>query len=134
MADAAGKRKILIIDDDDDLAVALSALLTSSRYEVRRAADGAVGLEMAAAEPPDLILLDFMMPVKNGFEVCCELQENDRLRDVPVIALTAFGRDIGEVYGLAPEEAPSCVRDYLEKPYEANVLLERIASAIAGGS
>jgi two-component system phosphate regulon response regulator PhoB len=86
---------------------------------------------MAVEEPPDLILLDFMMPVKSGFDVCLELAGNPSLRDVPVIVLTAFGQDIGVIHGLASGTIPSCIRDYVEKPFEVNVLLERVGLAMA---
>ena len=88
---------------------------------------------MAAEELPDLILLDFVMPVKDGFAVCEELQQSPALRDVHVIALTAFGRKVGEIYGLRQKEAASHFRECLEKPFEPNVLLERVAQALSSG-
>lgn len=123
--------KILFIDDDDDLASALSILLESAGYSVRRAADGDEGLRMAMEERPDLVLLDFMMPVKSGFATSQEMRQTDGLRDVPIIALTSFGQNIGEIYGLPSEEARLHIQGFLEKPVEPNVLLERIEQALA---
>ena len=131
MTQPGSGKQVLIIDDDDDLAAALTVLLEGAGYRIRRAADGAEGVRMAAEQPPDLIILDLMMPVKNGFEACDELQQIPALRDVPILAITAFGQDIGEVYGARREGAPASVRDCLEKPIEANVLLDRMASALA---
>lgn len=130
MASEGSGNKILVIDDDHDLAFALKILLERSGYAVVRAAEGEEGLKMAAEEKPDLIILDFMMPVRDGFSVCNELSGDRELQSVPVIALTAFGQRIGETHGLT-KEAVSCVCAFIEKPYEANVLLQRIASALA---
>ncbi len=121
---------VLFIDDDVDLVHALSSVLEHEGYRVRHAPDGEVGVAMAAEQRPDVIILDFMMPAKNGFEACCELRQLDSLKDVPIVALTAFGQDIGEVYGLGRGDTLG-VQDYLEKPVEFNVLLERLATVLA---
>jgi len=134
MAAASTGRRILLIDDDEMFALAMARLLEHAGYTVRCAEDGAQGLRMAAEEPPDAILLDFMMPVQDGFAVCRQLHEMPGLAQVPVIALTAFGRDIGLIYGLRAEQAASHIRDFLEKPVEPNVLLERLGQALAGKS
>jgi DNA-binding response OmpR family regulator len=123
---------ILFIDDDEYLAEALSMALTQNGYQVRHAPDGDQGLAMAAAEPPDLILLDLMMPVKNGFEACTELRQIPALRDVPIVAMTAFGQDIGEIHGMDKASAALHIQDFVEKPFEINVLLERIETLMRG--
>ena len=124
-------KKILFIDDDDDLSSALSVLLESAGYAVRRAANGDEGLRMARQERPDLILLDFMMPVKSGFATFQEMRQIEALRSVPIIALTSFGQNIGEIYGLSSQDARQQIQGFLEKPVEPNVLLERIGEALA---
>jgi len=129
-AQSKGK-SILFIDDDDDLTDAFSVLLQSAGYAVRRAADGDEGLRMAQEEVPDLILLDFMMPVKSGFATFQEMRQIEILRGVPIIALTSFGQNIGEIYGLSSQEARQQIQGFLEKPVEPNVLLERIEEALA---
>jgi DNA-binding response OmpR family regulator len=96
----------LIIDDDDALTGALVRLLQAEGYAVRCAADGEEGIRLASQEPPDLILLDWMMPLKNGFDVCGDLQNIPRLRDVPVLVMTAFGQDIGEIHGVSMQRPP----------------------------
>jgi DNA-binding response OmpR family regulator len=134
MSPATAPRRILIIDDDDALTGALVRLLQAEGYQVRRAADGEEGIRMAEQEPPDLILLDFMMPLKNGFDVCTDLQNIARLRAVPVLVMTAFGQDIGETHGVSMQKPPANIRGRLEKPFEINVMLERVARALEQGS
>jgi DNA-binding response OmpR family regulator len=119
--------KILFIDDDDDLAFALCTALASAGYRVRRAADGEAGLQMAREEKPDLILLDWMMPVKDGFRACTELRAIESLSRVPILALTAFGQNIGEVHGMSLPGSQQQVQGCLEKPVEINVLLHTVA-------
>ncbi|NOZ22540.1 MAG: response regulator [Planctomycetes bacterium] len=126
-----GDETILIVDDDDDVASAVASVLEQAGYRTCRAVNGEEGVRMADKEAPDLILLDFMMPVKTGFEVCRDLQESEGLRCIPIIALTGFGQNIGEIYGLSHDDAPSSIRDYLEKPVEPNVLLERVGQALS---
>ncbi|HEY5283117.1 MAG TPA: response regulator, partial [Polyangia bacterium] len=88
--EAAGSRgDILIVDDGPDNLRVLGELLRGEGYVARPYSDGAVALEAAAATPPDLILLDIMMPTMDGFEVCRRLKEDARLCDIPVIFLSA---------------------------------------------
>jgi two-component system phosphate regulon response regulator PhoB len=131
MASKKSKTTILFIDDDEDFVYALSRMLEGEGYRVRHAADGDVGMRMAAEERPDLIILDFMMPIKNGFDALLELQQIDGLADVPVLAITSFGQDIGEIHGLRRSDDKPKALDYLEKPVEPNVFLDRVASALA---
>ena len=126
-------KKILFIDDDEDLTSALARLLQGAGYQVRCAADGDEGLRLAAEERPDLVLLDYIMPIKDGFAVCQELRQLPGMADVPIIALTAFGQNIGEIYGLPRQRACQSIADFLEKPVEANVLLDRIVGVLARG-
>ena len=133
MSDEKDKKHILFIDDDPDLTFALSYLLRDAGYLVRCASDGKEGLRMAEEETPDLILLDLIMPVKDGFAVCEGWRQAPALRDVPVITLTAFGNKVGEIYGLQQPEAAACFRNCLEKPVEPNVLLDRVARALSSG-
>lgn len=125
---------ILFIDDDDDFASALSKMLEGEGYSVRQASDGEIGVRMANEEQPDLIILDFMMPVMNGFDALLEIRKIDGMADVPVIALTSFGQDIGEIHGLRAGEGKPLVQDSLDKPIEPNMFLDRVASALAAGT
>ena len=131
MTDAPTAARILFIDDDRAFALALGRLLEHAGYQVCHAADGEEGLRLAAQDPPDLVLLDFMMPGKNGFEVCAALRGLKGLRDVPIVALTAFGRDVGRIHGLDQKGAVAHLHARLEKPVEPNVLLDCLESALA---
>lgn len=124
-------KKILIIDDDRDVASALMRVLQSHGYTACHAADGEQGVRMAEKEKPDLILLDFFMPFKNGFEVCREIRENSEISSVPIIALTAFGQDIGEVHGMTRNGETLEFQDRIEKPFEFNALLYRMEKIIS---
>jgi len=130
MVEASSGKNILVIDDDDDFAEALTFILQSEGYSVRRASNGDEGVAMATESAPDLILLDYMMPVKSGFEACIELRAQSGLDNVPILALTAFGRDIGETHGLGGVTGVAKVDGFLEKPVEPNVLLKRVAEAL----
>ncbi len=121
---------VLFVDDDEDFVYALSKLLEGEGYRVRHAPDGDAAVRMATEEPPDLIILDFMMPVKNGFEALLELRAIDATADVPILALTSFGQDIGRIHGLGQSDEQPLVQDCLEKPVEPNVLLDRVASVM----
>ncbi len=120
---------VLIVDDDDDLASALARFLEGEGYSVRRASDGDEGLRMALEAPPDLIILDFMMPIKNGFDALHEIRSAQALANVPVLALTAFGQSVGETHGCEDMEKAG-LAGALEKPFEPNILLERVASVL----
>ena len=133
MAPAAAKKTILFIDDDEDLRCALGRLLERAGYHVLYAANGDEGLLRAAQERPALILLDYIMPIKDGFTVSQELGQLPGMSGVPIIVLTAFGQNIGEISGLPHPRARLCISDFLEKPVEANVLLDRIAGVLARG-
>jgi two-component system alkaline phosphatase synthesis response regulator PhoP len=121
---------ILLIDDDYDLAASLSVVLERQGYSVRHAPDGESGIRMASEQRPDLVLLDFMMPGKNGFETCSELRQMPDLADTPIVALTAFGQDIGRIHGFGQPDRAG-LQDYLEKPVEFNVLLDRVGGLLS---
>src|SRR5438128_2640825 len=115
--------RLLIIEDEPGLVLTLTDLLASEGYEVESAADGISGLRQATESAFDLILLDVMLPGKNGFDVCRDL----RARDVttPVMMLTARGQVIDKVLGLKLG-----ADDYLTKPFEPMELLARIEAML----
>ena len=86
------KAKILFVDDDNFLRKVYQAELEEKGYEVLLAADGQEGLEKAQISDPDLIILDMIMPQKNGFEVLTELQNNPATKNIPVIILSNLGQ------------------------------------------
>lgn len=117
---------ILYIDDDQELADSYAHALERSGYRVRRAADGEEGLSLARREPPDIILLDWMMPGKNGFETCVELRQTPSLCNIPIVVLTSFGQNIHYIHTPGGPAAALQIQDCLEKPVDINVLLSRL--------
>ncbi|HEX9008155.1 MAG TPA: response regulator [Patescibacteria group bacterium] len=86
-------KKILIVEDDTVLANALSLSLSDKGYDIQIATDGAEADKMIVSVKPDLILLDLLLPIKNGFEVLKGLRANDELKDTPVVILTNFEQE-----------------------------------------
>jgi len=115
--------RILIIEDEAGLRLTLSDRLRSEGYEVDTASDGNSGYEKALAGGYDLILLDVMMPGKNGFDVCRDLRQQSV--STPVLMLTARGQTIDKVLGLKIG-----ADDYLTKPFETMELLARIEALL----
>jgi DNA-binding response OmpR family regulator len=89
-------KKILFVEDEPSLQKAISELLTQEEFKVLNASDGEEGLKFAKAEDPDLILLDLILPKKDGFEVLKELKADEKTKDIPVIVLTNL-EGIGDV-------------------------------------
>lgn len=117
------KGKILIADDEPDILEIISFNLRKDGYEVMTAKNGAEALEIAHAYQPDLIILDAMMPMKNGFEVCQQLRLQPEFQHTLIIFLTALGDDNSEIRGL---EAGA--DDFLTKPVSPKVLLSKVQS------
>jgi DNA-binding response OmpR family regulator len=110
---------ILIIEDDSTLLRGLRDNFASRGYCVRTACDGRQGLEAALGSPPDLILLDIMLPKLNGYEVCRVIREHKL--DVPIVMLTAKGQEEDVVRGL-----DLGADDYVTKPFSIRELLARV--------
>jgi two-component system response regulator VicR len=89
-------KKILFVEDEPSLQKAISELLNQEGYEVLTASDGEEGLKRAKDKDPDLILLDLILPKKDGFEVLKEIKEDEKMKDIPVIVLTNL-EGIGDV-------------------------------------
>lgn len=124
--DAEGKATILAVDDHP-VNLLLVAKLLQPHYQVRTANSGAKALEDAlSASPPDLILLDVMMPDMSGYEVCKILKENPATHDIPVIFVTAMSEIESEEQGLSLGAV-----DYLTKPISTPILLARVKNHLA---
>ncbi len=121
--------KILIVDDEPNIVLSLEFLMKKAGYDVRTAADGEAALEAIAATCPDLVLLDVMMPRKNGYEVCQAIRENPAWKDTRVIMLTAKGRDVEREKGLALG-----ADDYITKPFSTQEVVERVQEMLAANS
>ena len=118
-------RKILLIDDDPGISAAVMIRLQSAGYEIHSASNGKAGIQAAADQQPDVILLDIRMPEMDGFEVCRRLKSDPAVASIPVIFLSANVQDVArqraaEVGGVA----------FLSKPFEASTVVATIEDAI----
>ena len=122
------KPKVLVIDDDADLVSSVSMVLEGAGWQVRSAENGASGIEKAREEPPDLVILDVLMPRQDGLTTYEQLRGEPALGQVPIIVLTSVaerlgigfsGQDFKTYYGHGPEA-------FLEKPFEPKTLLETV--------
>jgi len=120
---------ILIVEDEHDLLAALEYSLRGEGYRTRTASNGTDGLASAALDPlPDLVLLDLMLPDINGTEVCRRLKADERMKDVPVIMVTAKGEEIDRVVGFEVG-----ADDYVVKPFSMRELLLRVKVVLKRG-
>ena len=94
-------KRILIVDDEPSIIVPLQFLMEQNGYEVIVAFSGEEAMESIAEDPPDLILLDIMLPVIDGFEVCQRVRENFDWQKIPIILITAMGSEANVAKGLA---------------------------------
>jgi two-component system phosphate regulon response regulator PhoB len=115
------KPKILVIEDERALAEVLTVNLEREGFEVFFAHDGQEGLRQAQLKLPDLIVLDLMLPLKPGLEVCREIKMGSRTREIPIIMLTAKAEESDELVGFA-----TGADDYVTKPFSIKVLIQRI--------
>ncbi len=117
--------KILIVDDETDIISTVQYRLKSCKYDVVTANNGQEGLEKAAKEKPDLILLDINMPVMNGHEMLERLRSRPDLKNIPVIMLTAYSdrTDVSKAAELG-------ISNYVTKPFDFTDLTEKILKAL----
>jgi signal transduction histidine kinase len=115
------KKTILIVDDTPANVRILVSCLTAAHYGVLVAEDGASALELISNEKPDLILLDVMMPVMDGFETCQWLKQNPQTRDIPVLFTTAVGDCAAKMKGFEIGAV-----DYITKPFHLSEVLARV--------
>ena len=115
------KPKILVIEDERALVEVLSYNLEREGFEVLVAHDGQEGLRQAQLKLPDLVVLDLMLPLKPGLEVCRELRMGPRTREIPIVMVTAKAEESDELVGFA-----TGADDYVTKPYSMKVLIQRI--------
>ncbi len=118
--------KILIADDEPNIVVSLEYLLQREGYEVTVAIDGEAALVAIETGRPDLVLLDVMMPIKSGFEVCASVRANPEISHTRILMLTAKGRDTDLAKGMALG-----ADEYLTKPFATRELVERVAQMLA---
>jgi len=120
------KGRILVVDDEIYIVHILDFSLGMEGYEVLTALDGEQALERVRSDKPDLIVLDIMMPKLDGYEVCRAVKSNPETRNIPVILLSAKGRNVDQKMGFDVG-----ADDYITKPFSPRKLVERI-NAILG--
>jgi two-component system alkaline phosphatase synthesis response regulator PhoP len=120
------KTKILLVDDDKDFVEATKLVLESKPYEVIIAYNGDEGLAKARLEKPDLIILDIIMPVKDGFTAAEQLKKDPELSKIPVIMLTSFSQRVGETSLSVSQGLTLDTEDYVDKPVTPEELLRRV--------
>jgi DNA-binding response OmpR family regulator len=121
----AGKY-ILIVDDDPDLVETVSMMLESKGYEVGKAYDGIEGEESIKKRRPDVLVLDVMMPRKNGYQLCKELKSNKWTEEIPIILLTAVGEAVPTTSYSHAEGMAIEAEDFIPKPVDAATLVEAV--------
>jgi two-component system, OmpR family, alkaline phosphatase synthesis response regulator PhoP len=118
-------KPILIVDDDPNIVIAVEFLMRQAGYEVAIAHDGQQALDYLVNHDPALMILDVMMPNKNGFEVCEEVRADSRLADMPILMLTAKGREAEKNKGLALG-----ANAYMSKPFSTHDLVDLVKSLL----
>lgn len=122
------KRKILIIEDDKDIVEMLEYNLQDEGYQTISALNGEMGIALAGKERPDLIILDIMLPIMDGFEVCRTLKNDDRVAHIPIIILSAKSQETDKVVGLELG-----ADDYVTKPFSPRELIARTRAILRRG-
>ena len=121
MKGRAVSASILVADDEPNIVLSLEFLLKQAGFHVRTVADGEAALTAIAEERPDLLLLDVMMPGRDGYSVCQEIRGNPAWRDIRIVMLTAKGREVQREKGLSLG-----ADEYVTKPFSTRELVERI--------
>jgi CheY-like chemotaxis protein len=119
--------KVLLVDDDLDFVEATRTVLESVPYTVVVAYDGDEGLEKVQEEKPDLILLDIIMPTKDGFYVCEKLKSDPKLWHIPIIMLTSLSQQISQTAYSVQDGMMLEADDFIDKPVRPKELLARVA-------
>ena len=114
-------RTVLLVDDEPNIILSLEFLIEQAGYEVRVARDGEAALKSIEERRPDLILLDVMLPKRDGFDVCERIRANPAWNDIRIIMLTAKGRDSERERGLALGADA-----YITKPFSTREAMEQI--------
>jgi len=121
-------KSILVVEDEPNIVLSLQFLMKKAGFEVRVANDGEEALALVQDRAPDLILLDVMIPKRDGFDVCQTIRANSDWKDVCIILLTAKGREVDREKGIALG-----ANDYVTKPFSTRDLTEKVKQILSGG-
>jgi len=118
-------QSVLIVDDEPNIVMSLEFLMKKQGYDVRVASDGDTAISAIEENAPDLVLLDLMIPKRDGFDVCQKIRSNPEWNSVRIVMLTAKGRDIEKEKGLALG-----ADDYITKPFSTREVISRVAELL----
>ena len=119
-------RSVLVVDDEPNIVLSLEFLIEQAGYEVRVARDGDAALRAIEESMPDLVLLDVMIPKRDGYDVCRTIRANPEWDGIRIIMLTAKGRDVEREKGIALG-----ADDYITKPFSTRQVIERVNRFLA---
>jgi DNA-binding response OmpR family regulator len=128
MAKAHSGRRVLCIEDDPEMIDLIRLILERRGFMVQGATGGRAGLQALQESPPDLVLLDLMMPDMDGWDVYQNMKSEPTMRGIPVIIVTASGQSIDRMLGLEIAK----VDDYIVKPFSPQALLESVEKVLGG--
>ena len=118
------KKLILVVDDDPDLVEAVSMKLESENFRVAKAYDGNQAWEKIKEERPDLVILDVMMPNKNGYQLCDEIKKDPQYQGITVVLLTAVGEAVTSTSYMHRDCITTLANDFIPKPIDLDKLME----------
>lgn len=122
-------KSILVVEDEPNIVLSLQFLMKKEGFDVRVAQDGDQAINEVETQAPDLILLDVMIPKRDGFDVCQTIRANPAWSNIHIIMLTAKGRDIDREKGLALG-----ANDYVTKPFSTRELIVKVRQVLNGGA
>jgi two-component system, OmpR family, alkaline phosphatase synthesis response regulator PhoP len=120
------KKRILVVDDEPDFCSIVQGQLEKEGFDVELAYNGVEGMKKVAANPPDAIVLDVMMPEKDGYEMCKELKADSNLCDIPVLLLTAVASHVTSTRYSHADGMSTEADDYIAKPASAEAISQSI--------
>lgn len=120
------QKRVLVVDDEPDFAAIVQGNLEKEGFKVEVAYNGTEGLEMVRSNPPDAIVLDVMMPEKDGYVVCKELKSDDQYRDIPIILLTAVASHVTSTRYTHYDGMSTEADDYISKPASAEEITQSL--------
>ncbi len=122
------KKSILVVEDEPNIVLSLRFLMRQAGFDVREANDGEAALAEVEKQAPDLILLDVMIPKRDGYDVCQTIRSNPDLDNIYIIMLTAKGREVDREKGLSLG-----ANDYVTKPFSTRDLTEKVKQILGTG-
>jgi DNA-binding response OmpR family regulator len=120
-------KSILVVEDEPNIVLSLQFIMKKAGFEVRVARDGEEALAAVQSKTPDLILLDLMIPKRDGYDVCQTIRANPAWQDIYIIMLTAKGRDVDREKGISLG-----ANDYVTKPFSTRDLTEKVKQILDG--